>query len=128
MVKFTAPDDSKVDVDPLRVIRIRAAIYGENAAAKTRIDWITLSLVKEAVDDVVPLIKAGLPSLAVLSGSDGRKIWFDAKQAVGPIEITPTQKKYGFNSSIKIMGYRQYVRETPDEVRSVLRAAGGSPS
>ena len=127
MVQFTAPDGSKVTIDPSKVIRIRPTVYGENADARTRIDWAIMSLVKESIDDVVPLIKATLKSLAVLSSLDGRKIWFEAKQAVGPLPVTPTQKNYGFNSSIKIMGYRQYVTETPDQVRDVIKSAGGDP-
>jgi hypothetical protein len=127
MVQFTAPDGSKVTIDPSRVIRIRPTAYGENADAKTRIDWTIMSLVKEPIDDVVPRIKATLKSLAVLSGLDGRKIWFEAKQAVGPLPVTPSQKNSGFNSSIKLMGYRQYVTETPEEVRSVIKNAGGDP-
>jgi hypothetical protein len=30
-------------------------------------------------------------------------------------------------SSLKIMGYKQFVTETPDEVRAIISAAGGSP-
>jgi hypothetical protein len=127
MAQFTAPDGSKVTVDPSRVIRIRQTVYGESTDAKTRIDWAVMSLVTEPLDDVVRLIKAKLTSPAALSTLDGRKIWFEAKQAVGPLLVTPTQKNSGFNSSIKIMGYRQYLTETPDEVRFVIKNAGGAP-
>ena len=131
MAKFTAPDGSKVTIDAARVIRIREAVSGENtgenAGAKTRVDWTIVSLVKEPIEQVVSLVQTKLTSLAVLSALEGKKIWFDAKQAVGPLPITRTQKNSGFNSSIKIMGYRQYVTEAPDKVRAVIAAAGGNP-
>jgi hypothetical protein len=127
MAKFTAPNDRKVTIDETRVIRIRATVYGENALAQTRVDWAVMSLVKEPPEEVVPVIKAKLKSLAVLSALQGRKVWFDAKQAVGPLPITPSQEDSGFRSSIKIMGYRQYVTETPAQVRAVIKAAGGDP-
>jgi hypothetical protein len=127
MIKLTAPDDSKVTIDGKRVLRIRPTVSGESDDARTRIDWAIMSLVKEPVDKVVPLVKGELPSLATLTALPGRKLWFDANQAVGPLPITPTQQASGFRSSIKIMGYRQYVVETAAEVRAVLKAAGGSP-
>jgi hypothetical protein len=125
MAKFTAPDDSKVIVDETRVIRIRQTISGEDG--KTRIDWAMMSLVKESIDDVVPIIRVKLASLASLTDLANKKVWFDAKQAVGPLPITDMERNSGFNSSFKIMGYLQYVVETPDQVRQVIKAAGGVP-
>jgi hypothetical protein len=127
MIKLTAPDGSRVSIDGKSVQRVRATLTDEGANARTRIDWAIMSLVKEAPGQVVPLVKAELPSLAVLTALQGKKVWFDAKQAVGPLPITPSQKQSGFASSIKIMGYRQYVVETPDQVRAILSAAHGSP-
>ena len=127
MAKFTGPDGSKVTVDPKRVIRIRETISGENSGSKTRIDWTMMSLVKETLSEVVPVVQAILDSLTSLTALEGKKIWFDAKQAVGPLPITDTQKKLGFNSSIKIMGYRQYVIESPAKVRAVIKSAHGDP-
>jgi hypothetical protein len=97
MAKFTGPDGSKVTVDPKRVIRIRETISGENSGAKTRIDWTMMSLVKETLSEVVPVVQAILDSLTSLT------------------------------SSIKIMGYRQYVIESPANVRAVIKAAHGDP-
>src|SRR5262249_9599490 len=109
------------------VTRIRETLSGENSNAKTRIDWAIMSLVQQPVDQVVPLVKNELPSLAVLTAREGRKFWFNAVQAVGPLPITPGQEASGFKSSIKIMGYRQYVTETAEQVRDVIRTAGGTP-
>jgi hypothetical protein len=75
-----------------------------------------------------PIIWAKLTSLAALTALGNKKIWVDAKEAVGPLPITPSQKDSGFNSSIKITGYRQYVTESPDEVRAVLRPLAATRS
>jgi hypothetical protein len=86
-----------------------------------------MSLVEELIDNVVSLVQAKLKSLTALGTLDGRKIWFDVRQAVGPHPVNPSQTSNGFSSSIKLMGYRQYVTVAPDEVRSVIKAAGGEP-
>jgi hypothetical protein len=131
MAKFTAPDGSSLTVDGTRVIRARRTIAGErgdeNGDARTRIDWAIMSLLLEPVDQVAALVKAELPSFTALTSRDGSKIWFNAKAAVGPLPLTPNREVGNVRSSIKIMNYRQYVTETPDEVRAVLEAAGGKP-
>jgi hypothetical protein len=81
----------------------------------------------EPIEQVSSLVKAGLSSFTSLTTSDGSKIWFDAKKAAGPLPIFPSQRKGGVKSSIKIMGYRQFVTETPTQVHHVIEQAGGSP-
>ncbi|WGD51219.1 hypothetical protein QA641_37980 [Bradyrhizobium sp. CB1650] len=114
-----------------KVIRARRTISGErggdNGEAKTRIDWADTQLVLEPIDEVAPIIKAALPSFTCLTTTDGSKIWFDALKASGPLPVTAGQKQNGIRSSIKLMGYRQFVTETPQEVRAVLQQAGGAP-
>lgn len=131
MLTLTAPDGSTVRIDAMRVVRVRRAISGErggeNGNAQTRVDWEEAQLVTEPVEEVAPLVKADLPSFTSLTTSDGSKIWFDAQKAVGPLPVTPSQRQGGVKSSIKIMGYRQYVTETPAEVHDVIEQAGGSP-
>jgi hypothetical protein len=131
MLTFTAPDGSAVTIDAELVVRARRTISGErdeeNEGAQTRVDWEIAQLVTEPIDQVAAVIKADLPSFTSLTTSDGSKIWFDAKKATGPIPITPSQKQGGVKSSIKIMGYRQYVTETPAQVRTVIQDAGGTP-
>ncbi len=105
MIKLSAPDGSEVSIDGKLVQRIRQIVSGEDPDAKTRIDWAIMSLVKESPDEVARLVKKELPSLAVLAALEGWKVWFNAKQAVGPLPITPSQKQSGFKSSIKIMNY-----------------------
>jgi hypothetical protein len=127
MIELTAPNDSKTSIDGTRVHRIRSSLPSEGPQVRTRIDWTVLSLVKESLDEVVPLVRAVLPSLTALTGLDDAKIWFDARQAVGPLPIIPLYQESGFNSSIEIGGVTQYVVETPEQVRAVIRAAGGTP-
>jgi hypothetical protein len=131
MIEFTAPDGSKVSVDGKRVVRARRTLDGErgneNADAQSRIDWVEMQLVKEPIDAVSARIKAELPEFTALTTKDRSRIWFNAKKVVGPLRITDQQRNNGYRSSIKLMGYRQYVIETPDQVREILAAAGGDP-
>jgi hypothetical protein len=127
MIELTAPNNSKTLIDGTRVYRIRASLPSEGSEVRSRIDWAILSLVKETLDKVVPLVRTELPSLTVLTALDDAKIWFDAKEAVGPLPIIPQDQASGFNSKIEIRGVTQYVIETPDQVRAVISAAGGTP-
>lgn len=127
MITLTAPDGSSVKIEGKRVVRARRTVSGESSNASTRIDWAIMNLVQEPIDRVAPLIRKELKSFTSLTSRDGSKIWFDAKQAVGPLPLTPSQSDGVVKSSIKLMSYRQYVTETPEEVRSILAKAGGDP-
>ncbi len=127
MITLTAPDGSSVKIDGKRVVRARRTISGESSNASTRVDWVMMNLVQEPIDKVAPLICKELDSFTSLTSRDGSKIWFDAKQAVGPLPLTPSQRDGVVKSSIKLMGYRQFVTESPAEVRSVLKKAHGDP-
>ena len=131
MLTLTAPDGSTVRIDAARVVRARRTVSGgrgrENGKAQTRLDWEIMQLALEPIEQVASLVKAELSSFTCLTTSDGSKIWFDAKKAAGPLPITPSQGKGGVKSSIKIMGYRQYVTETPTQVHDVIKQAGGIP-
>lgn len=131
MVTLTAPDGTGVNIDAAEVIRARRTVSGErggdNGNARTRIDWAITQLVPEPIEEVAPAIKAALPSFTCLTTTDGSKIWFDALKVSGPLPITAGQKQNSVRSSIKIMGYRQFVTETPQEVRTVIQEAGSTP-
>jgi hypothetical protein len=127
MISFTAPDGSKVKIDAKRVVRARRTVSGESSNAETRIDWAIMNLVQEPIDDVARQIRKELESFTSLTSRDGSKIWFDATQAVGPLALTPSQSDGVVKSSIKLMGYRQFVTEDAAQVRAVLTKAGGSP-
>jgi hypothetical protein len=126
MITLTAPDGSKVTIDGKLVVRARRTVSGENSAGGTRIDWPDMQLVKEPIDHVGPLIKAELATFTSVTSRDGSRIWFDGKIAAGPVRLTPNQLDGIVKSAIKLMGYRQYVIETPDQVRAILSTAGGT--
>ena len=128
MFTLTAEDGSKVKIDGKLVVRARRTISGESTGkrAQTRIDWVDMQLVEEPLNEVAPKIKAELPTFVMLTTRDGSNIWFDAKKATGPMPLTPSQKIGGVKSAIKLMSYRQYVRETPDDVRALLAANQGT--
>ena len=127
MISFTAPNGSKVKIDAKRVVRARRTISGESSNAQTRIDWAIMNLVQEPIDDVARQIRNELESFTSLTSRDGSKIWFDATQVVGPLPLTPSQSDGVVKSSIKLMGYRQFVTEDAAQVSAVLAKAGGSP-
>jgi hypothetical protein len=129
MINLTAPDGSPVVLDGRLVVRARRTIAGEDNSgrAKTRIDWVTMQLVRETIDQVAPLVRGELASFTALTAPDGSKIWFNAKQAIGPLPITPGQPPANARSSIRLLNARQFVTETPQQVRDVLTAAGGTP-
>jgi hypothetical protein len=128
MLTFTAPDQSPVRIEESQVIRARRTIYGENKLARCRIDWVQAQLVLEEIDDVAERIRASLDSFTYVTTKDGSKIWFDAKRASGPYDLVPSQTDGGiYKAAIRLMGYRQYVRETPAQVRDIFRAAGATP-
>jgi hypothetical protein len=103
MISLTAPDDSRITVDGQRVGRARRTVSGEyggeNGGATTRVDWAMMSLVKETIEDVASLVKGELPSFTALTARDGSRIWFDARQAVGPLPITQSQRTGGVNGT-----------------------------
>ena len=67
-----------------------------------------------------------MATFTAVTARDGSKIWFNGKLAAGPIGLTPDLLDGVVRSAIRLMGYRQYVTETPQEVRTILRAAGGT--
>lgn len=129
MLTFTGLDGNPVSIREESVERARRAISGEslNLGARTRIDWIDMQLVKEPIEDIAEAIRAAVGTdFTHVTSKDGSKIWFTGPGAAGPISLTPSQKFGGVRSAIKLMGYRQYVTETPDEVRAILTAANGT--
>ena len=131
MISLTSQDGSTITIDPSLVVRARRAVEGEfgedTPDVKTRIDWALTSYVREPIDRVASLIRAELASFTFLTSRDGSKIWFDARQAVGPLPVTPTQAADGTKSLVKVRDFREFVIESPDDVRSVIRAGGGTP-
>ncbi|MCW2306461.1 hypothetical protein [Rhodobium gokarnense] len=123
MLRFTAPDGSAAEIDPLAVIRIRRTLQGEHAAANCRIDWGIMNLVTEAPNDVAAKVGETLTSLVVVTGGGNTPIWVNAKRVAGPYPPIPSMAPYGYRSSITLLGYRQHLVETQADVRRLLETA-----
>jgi len=133
MAAFTRPDGLKVQIKATDVIRARRVIYGEtkNKDVKSRIDWGQMQLVMEPIEEVSSRIKTELEAakkhvFMCLHSRDGTPIWFNATKAVGPMPLIPMRQDGVVHSAIKLMGYRQYVTETPEQVRKLLKEYGGT--
>lgn len=123
MLEFTAPDGSVALIDPATVIRIRRSLSGEHADAKTRVDWGIMSLVTEKPEDVAASVGETLMSLVAVTGGSGTTIWVNAKRVAGPFPPIPSMARYGYRSSITLLGYRQHLVETQEDVRERLENA-----
>jgi hypothetical protein len=127
MPTFTRPDGAPVQIPAIHVVRARRTIAGEDVPGGTRIDWAETQIVREHIDTVGPAIKAEHPNFTFITTHDGSTVWFDAKKVQGPLEPPPSQIAHGYLSSMKLMGYRQYARQTMQELAEIIRAAGATP-
>jgi hypothetical protein len=128
MITFTAPDGNPVNIDGTRVIRIRASIPEESTPpSQTRIDWVNLQFILESAASVAQQVGPENQHLAKLALPNGAPVWFDAKQAVGPIRIFPDEMHPGTRSGMLLANKKQFVSNTPEEVSAAIAAAGGSP-
>ena len=127
MPSFTRPDGAPVKISAAHVVRARRTISGEDVPGGTRIDWAQTQIVREPIDEAGPAIRAEHPNFTFITTRDGSKVWFDAKKVQGPLEPPPSQIAHGYLSSMKLMGYRQYARQTMAELAAIIKAAGGDP-
>lgn len=127
MATFTRTDGASLNIPGNTVQRVRRTVHGEDSIANTRIDAAVTSYVTESVSDVAQRVQAENANFTHLNSRDESEIWFNATKVVGPLEITERMQSYDYNSSIKLMNYRQYVVQTHEEVIAVLSEAGGSP-
>jgi hypothetical protein len=128
MIAFTAPDGTPVNIDGARVIRIRASIPDESTPpSQTRIDWVNLQFVLESPTSVAQQVGQENRHLAKLALPSGAPVWFDARQAIGPIRIFPDEMHEGTRSGMLLANKKQFVSNTPEEVSAAIAAAGGSP-
>jgi hypothetical protein len=107
-------------------VRIRRAWKGEGAGAKTRIDWPQLQLVKDDPQAVASAIKPELASLRELKLPDGTPVWFNAKEARGPLRVPDYYKVDGVRSAFALGPATQYVSSTPEEVAATIKDGGGT--
>jgi len=131
MIMLTGLDGLAIAIDAARIVRIRRTLADESTAgnrgAQTRIDWETMSLVREPLDQVIALVRPAVPSLTVATAPDGTRIWFDALRVVGPVALAPKDMVGGARSTIELGGYTQRLFETAERVRAIIRDAGGQP-
>jgi hypothetical protein len=126
VIVLTCPDGSKISVDGTRVVRARRSVAGESA--NTRLDWVVTSYVMEPIDEVAGLIQAEQgQSFTCLTSRDGSKIWFNGRNAIGPIALPPGQLDGVVKSSIRVMNQVIRVCEDEGQVRQVIASAGGEP-
>lgn len=127
MITLTAPNGEQINIAGSLVKRARRAIAGESLreGARTRIDWVEMLLVREPIEMVAAAVQAELATFTRVTSRDGSKIWFNGRLATGPLILTPSQKDGIVKSAIKLLNYRQYVVETPAEVRAILEESGG---
>lgn len=127
MPTFTRPDGAPAKISAALVVRARRTISGEDAPGGTRIDWAEAQIVREGIDAVGRAIREENKHFTFITTHDGSKVWFDAKKVEGPLEPPPSQIAHGYLSSMKLMGYRQYARQTMRELADIIKAAGGKP-
>src|SRR5437764_4356771 len=110
MISLTAPDGKPVQIEGTRVIRIRAAIPDEGLPiSNTRIDWINIEFVQEAAAAAAHQVGLENRNLAQLALPNGQPVWFDARQAAGPIRIFPDEMHGGTRSGILLANKKQFV-------------------
>ncbi len=72
-------------------------------------------------------VAAGLRPLSELTLPGGKPVWFAGEQAVGPIHLSPGEIGDGIHSAFSVGDLVTRVRNMPDEVAAVIKAAGGKP-
>jgi hypothetical protein len=80
-------------------------------------------IVVDLVDEA-RLASKQLP-MATLTLPGGQPVWFAGELAEGPIKLLPGEIGDGIHSAFKIGDLLTRVRDMPDEVAEVIRAAGG---
>jgi hypothetical protein len=125
-IKLTLPNGSEGRLKPAELVRLRRTISSEGQnGAKARIDWLQTMLVRESPDEVVTLLGTSLPTLGKLAMPDGSPIWFNAREADGPMPLPPDRLKDGVRSGMILNRRMQFLSSTPEEVRAELMAKAG---
>lgn len=101
-----------------------------HGSAETRIDYTQPLYVTNKPGAVMKLVLADAGEAGLfgkLTMQDGEPVWFRGpSNAIGPVPITKGVKAAGINSALKLAGKIQFVRETPDQVATVIEAAKGT--
>jgi hypothetical protein len=125
-IKLTLPNGSEGRLKPAELVRLRRTISSESQnGAKARIDWLQTMLVRESPGEVVTLLGTSLPTLGKLAMPDGSPIWFNAREADGPMPLPPDRLKGGVRSGMILNRRMQFLSSPPEEVRAELMAKAG---
>jgi hypothetical protein len=128
VIDITGPDGKPDKISGDKVVRLRRAWSDESTPpAKTHIDWVTLKFAQEEAPGLALKVAQENKNFAQLALPTGEPVWFDAKVASGPVRIIAGDYPPGTKSAFMLGTKTQYVSNTPEEVASVILAAGGTP-
>lgn len=126
MTRLARKSGTTLDLDASQVLRIRQTDPRlDEDLGNTLINAGQTFFVQEEATAVAAAVKAELPSLCRFTHRLGAPVWVNARAAKGPMPLAPNHHVPGLGSALDIGGKRQYVRESPEEVRSAIQAAGG---
>ncbi len=128
MPQVTLSTGQAYSLDSTLVLRIRRSLPSDALPiGKTRIDMGAQLQANEGPEAVAAAVKAELPVLVRFTTSDGSPVWTNARKAMAPWYVPPTNRTNGVQSAFMIANKVQYVTETPHAVADIIAAAGGTP-
>lgn len=126
MIKFTRKSGTPLELDASQILRIRKTDPRlDDDLGNTLINAGQTYFVQEEAAAAAATVKAELPALYRFTHRLGAPVWVNAKAAKGPMPLAPNHNVPGLSSALDIGGKRQYVRESPQEVRTAIAEAGG---
>ncbi|CAN7350387.1 MULTISPECIES: hypothetical protein [Ensifer] len=126
MIRLMRRSGTPLELEASQVLRIRKTDPRlDDGLGNTLINAGQTFFVQEEAAAVAAAVKAELPSLYRFTHRIGAPVWVNVHAAKGPMPLAPNHRVPGLGSALDIGGKRQYVRESPEEVRSAIAAAGG---
>lgn len=130
VVKFTKEDGQPGQLETDTFVRMRRVLEFEavHHKANTKINWALESWAKETPQEMATILLAGdgvSKFLGKLTMPDGTPVWFNGKNAEGPIAVTSNMPA-GTKSAFRLGSKAQPVTEGPEQVQAALKATGGT--
>ncbi len=130
VVNFTKEDGQPGQLETDTFVRMRRILEFEAAhyKANTKINWSLDSWAKETPQEMATILLAvdGVSKfLGKLTMPDGTTVWFNGKNAEGPIAVT-SNIPAGTKSAFKLKSKAQPVTEGAEQVQAALKAVGGT--
>lgn len=126
MIRFTRKSGTPLELEASQVLRIRKTDPRlDDDLGNTLINAGQTYYVLEETAAAAAAVKAELPVLYRFTHRLGAPVWINVHEARGPMPLAPNRNVPGLSSALDIGGKRQYVRESPEEVRNAITAAGG---